>query len=206
MTPMHTRQRGQALVESLLMLPVLMLAFLAVAWVGKLQFAAQEMAQASRKAAMSAAAGAPVASPQTRAALAGHDRALPGVAASAASGNARLQAEWFGADLRLVSVIAQASLTGTGPWDAARIQRRTSVAVGAGHAYGDDDARRRIGAAPTAWGRAANHSLSLARSVGGLASRVDAPWRRPSISQDWLSPWADVVPADRLDKRRSANR
>lgn len=197
------RQRGQALVEALLMLPLLMLAFLAVAWVGKLQFAAQEMAQASRKAAMSAAAGAPVASRLARAALVGYDRALPG---AIASGNARLQAEWFGADLRLVSVTAQARLSGARPWEAAQIQRRTSVAVGAGHAYGDDDTRRRIGSAPTAWGRAADHSLSLARSVGGLAARVDAPWRRRAISLDWLSPWADVVPADRLGKRRSANR
>ncbi|MBB1624946.1 TadE family protein [Achromobacter sp. UMC71] len=203
MTPVHRWQLGQALTEALLVLPVLILAFLGVAWLGKLQFTAQKVAQASRKAAMSVAAGAPVAASRTPVALAARDQAVP---AAITSGNAGLQAEWFGADLRWVSVTAQSSLAGPRPWDAARIQRRTSVAVGAGHAYGDDDARRRIGAAPTAWGQAAKPSLSLARSVGGLAANVEAPWRRPVISLDWLSPWADVVPAERLGKRRSANR
>lgn len=203
MNGFRRRQRGQALAEALLMLPVLTLAFLGVAWVGKLQFTAQEVAQASRKAAMSAAVGAPLVAPWTHVALAAHDQA---VATTMTSGNAGLQAEWFGADLRRLSVTARSTLTGARPWDAARIQRSTSVAMGAGHAYGDDDARRRIGAAPTAWGQAAKHSLSLARSVGGLTASVDAPWRRPAISLDWLSPWTDVVPADRLGKRRSANR
>ncbi len=202
MNPRHRRQGGQALTEALLVLPVLTLAFLGVAWVGKLQFCAQELAQASRQAAMSVAAGASPAALRTQGALAAYDQAVP---AGATSGNAGLQAEWFGAELRWVSVTAQSRLAGSRLWEAAQIQRRTRVAVGAGHAHGDHDARHRIGAAPTTWGQAAKHSLPLARRVGALAARVEAPWRRPAISRDWLSPWADVVPADRLSKRRSAN-
>lgn len=203
MNPVRTTQRGQALVEALLIVPMLIVAFLAVAWIGKLQFSAQEMAQLSRRAVMAAASGAPVASPQTGASVAGRAQAMAGGMASA---NAALQNEWFGAELRLMSVSAQTAVAGTARWDAARIQRRTSVATGAGHADGDDDARRRVGAAPTSWGRAANRSLSLARSVGGAVGRVDAPWGRPAISTDWLSPWADLVPADRVGKRRKAYR
>jgi len=198
MMPAYLRQRGQALVEALLMLPLLTMAFLAVAWVGKLQFAAQEMAQASRRAVMASAAGAPLARPIGAGAQSGRSQSMPG---AAASGNAGLQAEWFGADLQLLAVTAGTALSGSALWNAARIARRTSVAAGAGYAHGDDDAQRRIGAAPTAWRRAADRSLPLARSIGGGVGRVDAPWGRPAITTDWLSSWADLVPADRLGKR-----
>lgn len=198
MMPACFRQRGQALVEALLMLPLLMLAFLAVGWVGKLQLAAQEMAQASRRAAMASAAGAPLARSNGFGGQAGRSQSMPG---ATASGNAGLQAEWFGADLQLLAVTAQTALPGSVHRDAARIARRTSVAAGAGYAHGDDDAQRRIGAAPTAWRRAADRSLPLARSIGGKVGRVDAPWGRPAITTDWLSSWADLVPADRLGKR-----
>ncbi len=48
-------QQGQALVEALLMLPLLALLLWAASWIGGLQFTAREMAQASRKTAMAGA-------------------------------------------------------------------------------------------------------------------------------------------------------
>ncbi|MFA1586717.1 hypothetical protein ABZR37_13945 [Achromobacter ruhlandii] len=50
----------------------------------------------------------------------------------------------------------------------------------------------------------AANSVSLARVVAPVIEAVDAPWHRSSMSLDWLSSWADVVPADKRmndDKR-----
>ena len=57
MTIPRAWQRGQALVEALVLLPVLILSFMAVAWLGRLLFSAQVAGVASRSAAMAAAVG-----------------------------------------------------------------------------------------------------------------------------------------------------
>lgn len=183
------RQRGQALVEALVVAPVLILSFLAVAWLGQLVFRAQAAAVAARSAAMIAAASGPV---QAR------SGALALTQASVVAddpGFTPLQAQWLGADARLVSVTAHAAVAGVGPWGGVRLERRTRVAAGAGNADGDDDARRRIGAAAASWTEAAEGSVSLAREISDMVSMTDGPWDRPDLSLDWLSAWADVVPA-----------
>jgi hypothetical protein len=198
MKPFPSRQRGQAVVEALLMLPLLALLPWAVSWIGGLQFSAQEMAQASRKAAMAAALGQPVQDSGVAAArgLSGAARPLAGVAPPRL---AALQDVWFGAGLQLLSV--EASTASQGGREPLRIARRTYVASGAGHAHGDADAQRRIGRAPESWRRAADGSLGQARRLNPLVDRMDGPWRRPRLSPDWLSAWQDVVPADRLGSR-----
>ncbi|MGE8681367.1 MAG: hypothetical protein ACN6PE_22350 [Achromobacter marplatensis] len=112
-----------------------------------------------------------------------------------------LQDEWFGSDLQLLTVKAQTVPTPGSGELAPSITRLTRVAIGAGHAYGDADAQRRIGNAPTAWRQAEKASLAQARRVGALAQRMDGPWGRSAVSMDWLSAWADLVPSDRLGKR-----
>ena len=84
--------------------------------------------------------------------------------------------------------------------------RRTRVAADAGNAEGDDDVRRRIGAAEISWTRTAERSLSLVREIGGQGMVVDSPWGRPALSLDWLSSWADVVPAEGLARNGRVTR
>lgn len=200
MTIPRAWQRGQALVEALVLLPVLILSFMAVAWLGQLLFTAQEAAVASRSAAMVAAVGGgvPARSGSFVLARSSVDAGVPRLAP--------LQAEWLGAEARRVSVTAHADMAGVGPWGAVRIERRTRVAAGAGNAEGDDDVRRRIGAAEISWTRTAERSLSLARDIRGQGMVVDSPWGRPALSLDWLSSWADVVPAQGLARNGRVTR
>lgn len=187
------------------MLPLMAVLVWAVCWVGGLQLSAQQMSQASRKAAMSGALGRPVSLGDSTAGARLTKRVAPlqGVAVPRV---AILQDEWFGTGLGLLSVHARTApsprIAGLEP----PITRHTRVAVGAGHAHGDSDARRRIGNAPTAWRQAERDSLAQARRVGALAQRVDGPWGRPSLQTDWLSAWADVVPAQRLTNRKEQAR
>lgn len=194
------RQQGQAAVEALLLLPLMAVMVWAVSGIGSLQFAAQQMSQASRKAAMSSALGQPLPSSWSRASsvMTSQAKALRGIAPLRVSA---LQDEWFGSDLQLLTVKAQTVPTPGSGELAPSITRLTRVAIGAGHAYGDADAQRRIGNAPTAWRQAEKASLAQARRVGALAQRMDGPWGRSAVSMDWLSAWADLVPSDRLGKR-----
>ncbi|SSW68337.1 pilus assembly protein [Achromobacter agilis] len=192
------RQRGQAVVEALLMLPLLALLPWAISRIGGLQFSALEMAQASRKAVMAVALGQPLKDLGAAAAgptVSGGARPLAGVAPQRV---AALQDAWFDAGLQLLSAEARQA----GP-DSLRISRHTHVATGAGHAHGDADAQRRVGQAPESWRRAETASLAQARRLSSLVDRLDRPWQRPRLSLDWLSAWSDVVPADRLGSRGS---
>lgn len=212
LTSLHVtrrRQAGQALVEALLLLPLMGLLVWAVSWVGGLQFSAQQMSQLSRKAAMAGALGKPLGQPlgqplvpqesRNGARLTQRTYALTGVVAPRL---AALQQEWFGHGLQLLSVHARAPSWRGQAAGVLPITRHTHVAVGAGHAYGDTDATRRIDHAPTPWRRAERDSLTAAQRVDALARRMDGPWGRPSLQTDWLSPWADVVPTERLVKRK----
>lgn len=193
-------QCGQALVEAMVLLPVLILSFMAVAWLGQLLFTAQVAGVASRSAAMVAAVGGGVPARSGSFGLAG---------SSVDAGDppfAPLQAEWLGAEARQVSVTAHADVAGVGPWGATRIERRTRVAAGAGNAEGDDDVRRRIDAAAISWAQTAERSLSLAREISGQVMVADSPWGRPALSLDWLSSWADVVPAEGFARNARATR
>ncbi|AUA57178.1 Uncharacterised protein [Achromobacter spanius] len=193
------RQQGQAIVEALLMLPLMAVLVWAVSWVGGLQFSAQQLSQASRKTAMSGALGQPLAPAHSMVAAGQRQRVLelPGIAPPNMS---VLQGEWFGVGLRLLSVHARSMPSRKG--QAPIIARHAHVAIGAGHARGDADARRRIGNAPTAWRQVERVSLAQARRVGPATRRMDGPWRRAALQTDWLSAWADVVPPDRLGTRK----
>lgn len=205
MNRIPARQQGQALVEALLMLPLLALLLWAASWIGGLQFTAREMAQASRKTAMAGALGQPMRNSSVPGgmALSGRATALSGIAPAQVKA---LQDEWFGADLKLLSVTASAARFDRDSAAWLRIARRTHVATGAGYAHGDADTQRRIGRAPTSWNRAERASLAEARRLKPVVDRLDGPWRRPGLSLDWLSEWADVVPGERLVSRKGAGK
>ena len=200
-----TRQQGQALIEALLMLPLLALLLWAGSWIGGLQFAALETAQASRKAAMAGALGQPMQNQHAPRgmALSGKIGTLSGIAPSQV---AALQDEWFGVDLRLLSATASTARLDHDSAAWLHITRRTQVASGAGYAHGDADTQRRIARAPTSWRKAESVSLAEARRLKPVVDRLDGPWRRPGLSLDWLSQWADVVPADRLASSKGAGK
>ncbi|OCZ91108.1 hypothetical protein A7P25_28215 [Achromobacter xylosoxidans] len=189
-------QHGQAMVEALLLLPILILMLLAIAWVGKTQYTALTLLQDSRAAAMLTAMGAGAEA---------HD--VPSgvrLQLMAGAGDEEGQGEWSAADARRVSAMSSADVSGGTGWGDLRLMRRIAVAAGAGNARDDDEVQRRIGAALTMWNRAAANSVSLARVVAPVIEAADAPWHRSSLSLDWLSSWADVVPADKRmndDKR-----
>lgn len=197
--PRSARQRGQAIVEALLMLPLMAALVWAVSWVGGLQFSAQQLLQASRKTVMSGAMGQAVEPPQSMAAVGLRQRVreLPGIVPPNLS---VLQREWFGAGLSLLSVYVRSRplKEGRTPF----IARHAHVAIGAGHAHGDVDTHRRIGNAPTAWRQVERASLAQARRVGAATRRMESPWGRAALQTDWLSAWADVVPPERLGTRK----
>ncbi|WP_454668557.1 TadE/TadG family type IV pilus assembly protein [Achromobacter kerstersii] len=201
------RQRGQAVVEAMLMMPLMGVLIWAVSWVGGLQFSAQQMSQASRKAAMAAALGQPLGSRDAMKAI-GLNRRVEALTGVAAQQVALLQDEWFGGELQLLSVHAHPNPNPNPRAPhlvsafAAPITRYTRVAVGPGYAHGDKDARHRIANAPTAWRQAELLSVAQARRFESLVARMDGPWGRPSMQTDWLSAWADVVPGDRLNQKR----
>jgi hypothetical protein len=201
------QQRGQAVVEAMLMMPLMGVLIWAVSWVGGLQFSAQQMSQASRKAAMAGAMGQPL-SPRDAMKAIGLNRRVEALTDVAAQHVALLQDEWFGGELQLLSVHAHANPNPNPRAPhlvsafAAPITRYTRVAVGAGYAHGDKDARHRIANAPTAWRQAERLSVAQARRFESLVARMDGPWGRPSMQTDWLSAWADVVPGDRLNQKR----
>lgn len=189
------RQQGQAMAEALLVLPGLALVLLAIGWLGRLQFSAQMLLQASRMTAMASAAGAPNPGQSGFRVQLEH---VPLHSGADGFNHTLPQAEWLGGEARLVSATACGAVTGAGPWSVMTLQRRTSVALGAGHASNDADAGRRIAAATTTWRQFADRSQAVARVAGPVAAATDAPWRRAPLALDWLSAWADVVPADRL--------
>jgi hypothetical protein len=205
MNRIPARQQGQALVEALLMLPLLALLLWAASWIGGLQFTAQEMAQASRKTAMAGALGQPMRNSSVSGGMTLSDKAstLSGIAPAQVNA---LQDEWFGVDLKLLSVTASAARFDRDRAAWLRIARRTHVASGAGYAHGDADTQRRIGRAPTSWYRAERTSLAEARRLKPIVDRLDGPWRRPGLSLDWLSEWADVVPQERFVRRKGAGK
>lgn len=205
MTTQHVRQRGQAVIEALLMLPLMALLLWATSGIGSLQFSAQQTTQVGRTAAMSAARGQPL--PSLRA-PAGMDLsgAVQTLSGTTPPQMAALQGEWLGGAMTLLSVEARAQPKRMDPLIGLSISRRLSVASGAGYAHGDADAQRRVGASSTGWLQAGQTSLSEAARMQRPVERTDGPWGRPKLSLDWLSHWADVVPADRLAKRGESRR
>lgn len=78
------------------------------------------------------------------------------------------------------------------------LDRHTAMVANAGHAANDAAVADRLDAGEQAWRAAADRSRQAGRAVAQAMSRVDAPWGRPAPDFDWLRPWQDVVPADRL--------
>lgn len=200
----ESREQGQAVVEALLMLPLMAVLLWAVSDIGAMQFSAQRATQASRQAVMAAALGQPV---STLRAPWGMD--LAGEAqtgAGSATPGAALQDEWFEGAMQMLSVRVRSLPAPGNALFGLPVSRHMSVASGAGYAHGDADAQRRVGASSTGWLQAGRTSLAEAGRMQPHVGRAEAPWGRPALSRDWLSAWGDVVPGDRLGRRAEAGK
>ncbi|PTW97637.1 pilus assembly protein TadE [Achromobacter mucicolens] len=200
-----SNEHGQAVVEALLMLPLMAVLLWAVSDIGAMQFSAQRTTQVSRQAVMASALGQPAATLRApaRMDLEGSAQSWPGFSGA---GVRALQDEWFGGAMRLLSVQVRSLPPAVNVMFGLPVSRQLSVASGAGYAHGDADAQRRIGASPTGWLQSSRTSLAEARRMQRFVNRAEAPWGRPALSRDWLSAWGDVVPGDRLGKRAEGGR
>ncbi|WP_291380400.1 MULTISPECIES: TadE/TadG family type IV pilus assembly protein [Achromobacter] len=198
-------ERGQAVVEALLMLPLMSVLLWAVSDIGAMQFSAQRNTQASRQAVMAVALGQPAATLRAPSGMVLTDAAQswPG---TAAAGAAALQNDWFGGAMQLLSVQTRSLPQPGNAMFGLPISRHISVASGAGYAHGDADAQRRVGASSAGWLQAGRTSRVEAERMQRQLSKVEVPWGRPALSLDWLSAWRDVVPNDRLGKRAEDGR
>ena len=72
--------------------------------------------------------------------------------------------------------------------------RRLAVLRDAGFRPDDTQTQSRLGRSRAAWGNAADRSVREASRINARAQKIDSAWPRPSLSLDWLTPWADIEP------------
>lgn len=78
------------------------------------------------------------------------------------------------------------------------LQSQTSIWVGAGHAHHDQDAIKRIEGSLTLWGKAQKNSALAIHSLTPLFMPVDMGWNRAQPTIKWLQPWQESIPAHHL--------
>lgn len=76
-----------------------------------------------------------------------------------------------------------------------QVQSQTSIWVGAGYAESDSQAVQRLQGSASLWG--ATHSASSAgiNALAPFLTPVDAAWKRATPSTNWLQPWQESVPS-----------
>ena len=210
------RQAGQALVEGVLAIPLLIGLWLGVAHVGNLLHAANRAADLGRLHAFLAAARVDPLRPEAIAAgIASSNEAVSLRRAAArqdaghvafAGDTGALRREWLAHDPGLLHARARAVTRAPvrlGPamaMPSSALARYTVIATGAAHSSGDAQAQDRIARSATGWGNAADLSRRHGQRIANVMSRVDRPWRRPAPDFDWLRPWQGVVPASLLHR------
>jgi hypothetical protein len=195
-------QRGQAVAESLAGLALVVVLATALVSIGRLQWRGLEASHAARAQAFRYAVG-------DRAAVAAPLSVVRanGAAAFVGPGGARfaaLRRELGVEDRGMVTAHAAVAVPLHRQHGSHAILRRhTAILADAGHAPGDQHTQDRIAASRAAWGDAAFSSLAAARQARSGLKDIDLGWARPAPELDWLRAWADLVPADSLDRPRS---
>jgi hypothetical protein len=200
-------QAGQALGEAVLVLGVLALSIDALARLASMQWAGLNSSHASRVVAFGWTNG-------ERAARKGISSDRVGTTVTRVAGRfqqpggkdavmQRLRHEWRIADRGIVSArAAHAIAKPIAGSDVTRLRRHTSVLADAGHGSGDDDVRRTLAGGNTGWRQAADGALRSGVRVGSALAGIDKGWRREAPDFDWIQPWSDLIPKDRLSLRR----
>lgn len=209
-------QQGQAVVESLAGLALLGLLGTAIISVGRLQWHGMEAAHAARVQAFRYAVGdrsddggrglsdtrqgasANAGPVRTHVARAAHAADFPG------PGGARVAALRKELDVEDRGMVRADAAVRVYPHrqhgDGRVLRRHAAILADAGHATDDPHAQERIASSRTAWRDAARVSHAPARRAKTALQRIDRAWGRPTPDLDWLMPWSDLVPADRLDR------
>lgn len=79
-----------------------------------------------------------------------------------------------------------------------KLQSQTSIWVGAGHAHHDQHAIQRIEASPSLWGSNQKNSALAMSGLSPLLIAVDAGWGRSQPTTSWLKSWQESVPSSHL--------
>ena len=82
------------------------------------------------------------------------------------------------------------------------IRRQTSLITGAGHASSDSTAQQCVAMSTVGWLSAASLSIQATRQEKITHAPRHAVWKRGALKNDWLTPWADLVPAERIGEKR----
>jgi hypothetical protein len=198
-------QHGQALVESLVALALIAGLATAVISLGRLQWHGLEASNTARMQAFRYVVG-------DREAVAASLNVVrsPHAAAFTAPGGpqaAGLRRELGVEDRGMVTARARVAVPLHRQYgDRMILSRHTAILADAGHASDDGQAQRRIAASHVAWGQAARASVAAARQTRARLRDMDAGWARAVPDIDWLTPWDDLVPVDRLDRVGSGKR
>lgn len=230
----HARHGGQALVEGIVALLVLLSLWVAISWLGRFQDMALQASHASRFAAFSLTRNPdapPVIQSRTdyfsgpdhqwmdrrgRSALGNvlsKDRSevtlkvvrQPALEPGAQPGGVSARAHDLRQGWRLEDMgIVKATVVVAPPRYPA-LARHTALLTGAGHATDDIDSQRRLAESPAAWSDSANRSYGLGRRIESGVSALDRAWGRPEPHFDWLVPWAGYVPVHHLGEFEGGN-
>ena len=211
-------ERGQACIEVLLGAVVLITLWLAITWVGRLQYRGLAADQASRQAAFSAAQGQSA----HQSTLAGHTLTYARLASQpdflAIGGEephaAALRRDWHIEDKGLLrasanivlgadKIMMPLPLDGDGHKQSEpTIWRHTLVVIGDGHAADDSHTQTLLEGSYVGWQVAYDKSIMAANQVNVRLLPLDQPWNRPSLQKNWLAAWSDLIPAHRLQSRK----
>lgn len=89
----------------------------------------------------------------------------------------------------------------TAQGDGMQLQSQTSIWVGAAHAKDDEQAIARLEASTSLWKYAQQNSVVAIKTLSPLLTPVDAAWGRKVPSTDWLRPWQESVPARHMQEK-----
>jgi len=218
-------QQGQALIEGVAALLIMLALWSAIPWLARLQDIALQASHASRYAAFSFTRSADALaggflrqhyfkgashrwSDQRGGLLLGdptdnvsltimRDSTLPAYAQPGGAGAdaQQLRRGWEVEDAGVASMHVAATPRFPDRTPLVVIQRHTAILAGAGHAAGDTDTQRRVAGSDLGWGNAAQVSVAAGRHIERRMRPVDEAWGRPDPDFDWLEPWSGNVPA-----------
>lgn len=198
-------QRGQALIEGVVIIPLLLLLMLAAHWLLNLQL---QKARIQNKAANTAWFLSRVASSDaTRESITQRLRALKtkdeGLMLSSTHLTVLDPTTQIAADLTrqldlrndgLLHKVSYSEWETNPQLTSLKQQQSHTVLVGAGHAVSPQWVRRRIEQSTVLWADAQRNSRYVGQNIARYSAPVDSAWRRPAPSFDWLSKWEQSVP------------
>lgn len=181
----NAAQQGQAVCEALIVLTIFLLLMTGMQFTNSMQFSALHMLMDSAKKVFEVSLGKATTGDIER--YTSTDQKI----SSMRNGVNKLNAELYMADPGFVKASSHAS---DPRWNKINIHRHSFIETGSGYAATDRAVQDRINQSRSAWRDAFELSSDNIRRVGAITSRTDIAWKRPTISLDFVQPWAGVIP------------